>query len=332
MRKIRVVHHGVAHDHSPMTMECAKAHPDVFEIVGIVEPDEAMWQEYGSNEAYAGVPRMTEEELFARDDIDAVFVEGHELRSVSDAQKCIDHGLHVHLDKPGGVDLAAFERLLNSAEEKGLTLQMAYMYRWNPAMKYAIDAVKSGRLGTITAIDGTFSMLHDEKKRRWLGQFPGGMMFYIGCHVVDMIMLLNGMPTAVHAYNRSSGFENDGSMDNGFAVLDYPNGVCTVRANATEVNGYARRQLMIAGTNGSILIQPLECPTLVRETMYGDGPMNNKGSDQSRSVFPGYLIGRYDDMMLEFAACVRGEMKNPYTKEYELALQKVVMQTCGMDV
>lgn len=332
MRKIRVVHYGVAHDHSSFTMGCAKAHPDVFQIVGIVEPDEAMWEEFGAHPVYAGVPRMTEEELFSRKDIDAVFVEGHELRSVSDAQKCIDHGLHVHLDKPGGVDLDAFARLLSSAEERGLTLQMGYMYRWNPAMKYAMKAVKSGKLGTITAIDGTFSMLHDEKKRRWLGQFPGGMMFYIGCHVIDMILLLNGLPTAVHAYNRSSGFDNEGSMDNSFAVLDYPHGVCTVRSNATEVNGYARRQLMIAGTGGSILIQPLECPTLVRETLYGDGPMQNKGADQSQSVFPGYLTGRYDDMMLEFAACVRGEMKNPYSKEYELALQKVIMQSCGMEV
>ena len=304
MRKIRVVHHGVAHDHSGATMECAKAHPEVFEIVGIVEPDEAMWAEYGSHPAYADVPRMTEEELFSRKDIDAVFVEGHELRSVSDAQKCIDHGLHVHLDKPGGVDLAAFERLLTTAEEKNLTLQMGYMYRWNPAMKYAIDAVKSGKLGTVTAIDGTFSILHDENKRRWLRQFPGGMMFYIGCHVIDMILMLNGMPTAVHAYNRDSGFCNDGSMDNGFAVLDYPHGVCTARTNATEVNGYTRRQLMIAGTGGSILIQPLESPTLMRETLYGDGPMNNKCIDQSQGIFPGFLIGRYDDMLLEFAACV----------------------------
>ncbi|HIV26659.1 MAG TPA: gfo/Idh/MocA family oxidoreductase, partial [Candidatus Ornithocaccomicrobium faecavium] len=108
MKKLRVAHFGIAHDHSGVTMECARKYPDVYEVVGICEPDEAMRAEYGGDPAYVGVPWITEEELLSRDDIDAVFCEGHELRSVSDAQKCIDRGLHVHLDKPGGIDLLAF--------------------------------------------------------------------------------------------------------------------------------------------------------------------------------------------------------------------------------
>ncbi|HML49411.1 MAG TPA: Gfo/Idh/MocA family oxidoreductase, partial [Clostridia bacterium] len=258
---------------------------------------------------------------------DAVFCEGHELRSVSDAQKCIDRGMHVHLDKPGGTDIAAFEKLLRDADEKGLTLQMGYMYRYNPAMRYILKSVRDGKLGTITGIDGSFSIWHDAEKRRWLGQFPGGMMFYIGCHIIDMIMLINGVPLGVTPFNRSSDWDNDGSMDSSFAVMDYPHGICTIRTNATELNGYARRRLLVVGTKGSIEIQPLECPTLVRETML-ENAEGCKCVDASRSVFPGYLIGRYDGMMLEFAACARGEMRNPYSSEYELALQKVLLEAC----
>ena len=40
MKKLRVAHFGIAHDHSGVTMECARKYPDVYEIVGICEPDE----------------------------------------------------------------------------------------------------------------------------------------------------------------------------------------------------------------------------------------------------------------------------------------------------
>ena len=144
MRKIRVAHLGIAHDHSAVTMECARKYPDIFEVVGVCEPNEATRAQFGSEPAYKDIPWLTEEELFSIKDLDAVLCEGHELRSVSDAQKCIDHGLHVHLDKPGGTSLPAFEHLLRSADEKGLTVQMGYMYRWNPAFRYVYNAVKEG--------------------------------------------------------------------------------------------------------------------------------------------------------------------------------------------
>ena len=322
MKRIRTVHFGLAHDHSAVTLECARKYPDIFEVVGIVEPDEETRRIFGNQTAYRGLPYMTEEELFNRDDIDAVFCEGYELHSVSDAQKCVDHGLHVHLDKPGGIDLNAFGKLLGDADRKGLTLQMGYMYRYNPAMEYTLARVKNGDLGRITGIDGSFSICHNSTKRTWLGQFPGGMMFYIGCHSIDMILLLMGAPVNVTAFNRSSDWNNESSMDSSFAVLDYPHGVCSVRVNATEVNGQSRRHLLVCGTEGTIEIQPLENPTQLREVFAKDMKTN----------FSEYTPPRYDKMMLEFAACVRGEKQNPYTSEYELIVQKTVLQACGMEI
>ena len=327
MEKIRLAHFGIAHDHSIYAMECVRMYPEVFEIVGICEPDEAMRAEFGSHPIYDGIPWITEEELLSRDDIDAVLCEGHELRSVSDAQKCIDRGLHVHLDKPGGVDLEAFGKLLKSADEKGLTLHMGYMYRYNPAFKYVLESVKSGKIGQVTGIDASFSTQHNAEKRKWLKQFPGGMMFFLGCHSMDMIMLINGTPERAVAFNRSSGDDNDESLDSAFAVLDYPHGVCTIRANATEVNGFYDRNLKVVGTRGTIEIQPLENPTLVRETLFADGVANPQ-RDESHSIYPGHYIGRYDEMFMEFAACVRGEIKNPYTSEYEYELQRVLLEAC----
>ena len=329
MKKIRVAHFGIAHDHSIFVMEAIRKYADIFDLVGVCEPDEKTWKEFGGHGVYAGLKRLTEAELLSRKDIDAVFCEGHELRSVSDAQKCIDSGKHVHLDKPGGVDYGAFERLINSSEQKQMLLHMGYMYRYNPAMKYVLECVRSGKLGRITAVDAAFSIQHTPEKRRWLKQFPGGMMFFLGCHSIDMVMQLLGEPASVSAFHHSSGDENDDSMDSTLAILDYPDCAAVVRSNATEANGYYKRTLKVVGTTGSVEIQPLETPTLVREAMICDG-IEHPWHDYSYSVFPGYPNGRYDDMVLEFAACVRGEMTNPYRPEYELSLQRTLLKACGV--
>ena len=36
--------------------------------------------------------------------------------------------------------------------------------------------------------------------------------------------------------------------------------------------------------------------------------------------------------MLDFVAMVRGEKENPYTYEYELEVQKLVLAACGYDI
>lgn len=328
MKKVRVAHFGIAHDHSIFAMEVLRKYPEIFEIVGVCEPDEKTRETLGKHPNYDGLHWMTEQELLSREDLDAVLCEGHELRSVSDAQKCIDRGLPVHLDKPGGVDLAAFKTLLDSADKKGLPVHMGYMYRWNPAMRYVRDAVKNGELGTITGIDATFSIQYQPEKKRWLKQFPGGMMFFLGCHSLDMICQLMAEPTAVHAFNRSAQDEDDGALDSCLAVLDYPNGVATIRSSGVEANGYYERTLKVVGTKGTIKIQPLETPTLVRRSYIKDG-IEHPWHDYSISIFPGYPNGRYDDMLLEFAAIVRGEMKNPWSSDYEYMLQKTLLKACA---
>ena len=59
MKKIRVAHFGIAHDHSIFAMEVLRKYPEIFEIVGVCEPDEAMRAEFGGHENYAGLPWIT---------------------------------------------------------------------------------------------------------------------------------------------------------------------------------------------------------------------------------------------------------------------------------
>ena len=99
---------------------------------------------------------MSVDELLNIKGLDAVMVETDELSLVHFAQKCIDNDVHVHIDKPAGGNVEDFERLLCDAKRKNLIVQLAYMYRYNPAVQYCANAVKNGKLGEIFRVQAMY--------------------------------------------------------------------------------------------------------------------------------------------------------------------------------
>ena len=131
--------------------------------------------------------------------------------------------------------------------------------------------------------------------------------------------------------NNHSEFIMDKVIDNTFAVLKYPKFVATVRVKSTEVNGYGRRQLVVCGREGSVEIKPLENPI---KMTFSDRRMTgtNAYNDVKAEIPFQKPTGRYDVMLKDFAAYIRGEKENPYDHNYELQLQKMVLAACGFDI
>lgn len=331
MEKIKLGHIGTRHDHSRAKLEGAKKFPELFEIVGIVPESAEVAEKIKNDKVYGDVPVMTEEELFAVPGLDAVLCEGYELDSVAAAQRCIDHGLHVHLDKPGGEDIVAYEKLMRDAKRKNLVVQLGYMYRYNPAVLYLHDLIHDGRIGEITAIDAQMSTQHDLRVNRLLSGFKGGNMFWLGCHLIDLIYRVAGVPDEIIPMNNHSDFIMENVLDNTFAVLKYPKFVATVRVNSAEVNGFGRRQLVVCGRDGTVEIKPLENPI---KMTFSDRRMTgtNVYNDIKAEIPFQKPTGRYDVMMADFAAYILGEKENPYDHNYELQLQKMVLAACGFDI
>ena len=95
-------------------------------------------------------------------DAEAVVVEGRVYQNLDYAQQALEAGKHVLLEKPAGVDLKHLEHVQEIAVRKGLMLQMAYMWRYNPAIHEIIRLVKSGVLGDIFYYRG-----HIPKPKTW---------------------------------------------------------------------------------------------------------------------------------------------------------------------
>ena len=333
MKRIRIGHIGTLHDHSQGKLECLKAYPDIFKIIGIVPESDEQYNKIKDIGTYKDIPRMSEDELFEKG-VDAVIVESHEFELVNAAQRWIDRGIPVHMDKPAGDDIVKFEKLLSSAKIKK-TLQLAYMYRYNPEVIKILRLIKEGRLGEIYSVEAQMNCDHPAEKRQWLWQFKGGMMFYLGCHLIDLIVLLQAVPNEVIPLNTKTGIDGVDAEDFGMAILKYDNGVSFAKACSAEICGFARRQLVVCGSKGTVELKPFELfdenwQTYTESvTVFKDEQIDwTKTGEKKRSE----SFGRYDAMMLDFAKMVRGEKENPFSYEHELTSHKVILASCGFDI
>ena len=331
MKKIRLLHYGIGHDHSNQFMECIKHFPDVFELVGVCEPNEGMKKIFGHLPVYSDVRWLTEDEAFAMTDIDAVIVEAYDLDLVRYAQKCADKGWHIHMDKAAGTDICAFKKLLETVKEKGLVFQMGYMFRYNPFVKKAKEMQKRGELGEIYHIDAFMNTCFNEEKREWLSKLLGGDMLYLGCHMIDLVYSFWGVPKRIIPFNKATGRDGLYLTDNACAVLEYEKGVALVRASAVEINGFGRRQFVLCGEKATVEINPLEGPPRARICTIDKASTYHDQAEES--IATGFQNkDRYEEMMMDFASYVRGEKQNPFTLDYEYQLQKMILAACGEDV
>lgn len=330
MRKIKIAQIGInQYSHSLDILGSISKQTSLFEVVGYALPEnekERIPQKYEKLSAYK---ELTLDTILNDPEIEAVTIETDEIYLTKYALLAAKAGKHIHMEKPGGIALRDFEELIGIMKETGKVLHLGYMYRYNPYVIRLLEKVKSGELGQILSIDAQMSCRHGKHVRQWLQELPGGMMFYLGCHLVDLILQMQGMPKEIIPLNRCTDYNVEGANDFGMAVFVYENGVSTAKTSAMEVGGYARRQLVVSGTKGTIELKPFEMYTphnmiYTGRTSYWESAWNDLGEHSQTPLF-----NRYDGMMAGFASFVRGEKENPYTLDYELELYKTVLKACG---
>lgn len=342
MKKIKIAQIGAGHDHATAAITTLKLHNDIYEIVGyaVVPEDKENLERFayeGNKQCYDGVRQMTVDEILNYPELDAVCIETEDRALTKYAKMAAKAGLHIQMDKPGGIDGKEFDELIDIVKEKNLIFHTGYMYRYNPEVKKLKEDIKNGKLGKIYAVEAQMNCIHEIDKRNWLGNYPGGMLYYLGCHLVDLVYSICGMPEEIIPLSTSIGEDGVVAQDFGMAVFKYKNGVSFVKSTAVEYGGFERRQLVVCGTKGTVEIKPLEwlggelegvfspLKTVVRES-YSAG-WHDKGKCHDSEVY-----GRYDALYKAFASYVRGEKENPFDYEYERNLHKLVLKACGKEV
>ncbi len=323
MSKIKYGQIGVGHAHASKLSEYRKS-PD-FEVVGIVEPNPLLRQRAQELQTYKDLRWMTREELFNVPDLKAVGVETEVKDLLDNAEACVNAGFHVHIDKPAGESLPQFKRILDQAARKHLAVQMGYMYRYSPAVVMLREFLAKGYLGEPFEVHTVMSKVVDPASRRRLAAYPGGIMFELGCHILDLTQQVLGPPEQVTGFRQHASALDDPLVDNMLAVLAYPRAIATVKSSAMEVEGFARRHFVVCGTEGTFHIQPLDAPS-VRVALSKPRAKFAKGYQEIQ--FGDYP--RYRGDVADLARIIRGEKGADFSYEHDYQVQRSVLLASGL--
>lgn len=323
--RIKIGQIGVGHAHATkLTVYRQSAD---YEVVGIAEADPALRKRAETQAAFQGLPFLTQDRLLATPGLQAVLVETRVSELLRTAEACVAAGKHVHVDKPAGESLPQLQRLLAAAAKQKLLVQMGYMFRYNPAVVLLREFLKQGWLGEVFEVHAVMSKVVPAAERRRLADFRGGMMFELGCHVIDLVIGILGRPREVTPFVQHSSRLDDKLMDNMLAVLTYPRASATVRATALEVDGFERRHLVVCGTEGTFHIQPLDNPA-VRLTLLRPHGAYARGYQDVR--LPRYA--RYVDDAADMARIIRGDKTSDFPAEHDLAVQETLLRACQLPI
>ncbi len=345
MKKLNVIQIGIGHDHATSGFNSILKQDDIYNVLGFAVPEdevaacqladtryEERIKEYRDDRK---IPFYSVEDALNLPNLDAAIIETNEENLTKYAIMAAEKGLHVYMDKPGAYNFADFEKLVSILKAKKLAFAVGYMYRYNPMVREAIKKIEAGELGEVYCVEAHMDCEHKVEKRQWLGNFPGGMLFFLGCHLIDLIYRIQGEPDEVIPLSCPSKFDGvQTAEDYGMVAYKYPHGVSFAKSCAYEIGGFRRRQLVICGTKGSIEIKPFEILTderdmlytQMRETFPGEG-WNSAGKQSDSEYF-----NRFDDMMRDFYEVAIGKKENDYGYDYELGLYKLLLKSCGVEV
>lgn len=325
---VKLVMLGLSHSHSHGNAKAAGAEAGVT-LVGVHDPDTrlawrrcAEWSEF--------LPHLhifaDADEALGAEGVEGVVVDGRVRENLAFARLALEHGKHVLLEKPAGVDLAQFRRLHELAGERGLLIQMGYILRYNAGYETARRLVDARALGDIFFIRSRMSWevgSYDGQMPE-IADLPGGMLCELGCHGLDLIMGLLGKPMRAQAHVASHHDPAARHTDNALAVLEYERAFATIETCGMESGAFQNRTFEVYGTGGTLMVRPLEPPSVA---LHLEAPWEEFQAGWQTPPVP--ALPRHVRDLREFAACIRGEKAPDYPPEHDLAVQETLLGMCG---
>jgi D-xylose 1-dehydrogenase (NADP+, D-xylono-1,5-lactone-forming) len=107
--------------------------------------------------------------------------------------RAVEAGKHVLCEKPIALSVEDVDAIRAAAERSGRVVAEAFMYRHHPQTLKAVEMVRSGALGDLKLIRGSFAyMLSEETDVRMQPQLGGGSIWDVGCYPISFARTLVG--------------------------------------------------------------------------------------------------------------------------------------------
>jgi predicted dehydrogenase len=211
-----------------------------------------------------GIPRSygSYEELLADRDIEAVFIPLPNHLHAEWIRKCADAGKHVLCEKPLGLNAREAAESVAHAQKAGVLLMEAFMYRFHPQWRRALELVRIGEIGALRAVHTYFVYdLKDPNNIRNKLDAGGGALMDIGCYAVSVPRWLFGREPerVLGVIQRDDAFKTDIFSS---AILDFGEGRSLF---SVSTQAFPHQRVDIHGTGGHISVH-------VPFNMYPDAP------------------------------------------------------------
>ncbi len=228
----------------------------------------------------------------------------------------LECGKPVVCEKPFALNVAQATEMIEAANKNKVYLLEGMWTRFNPAVKQAIEWVRSGKIGRIITMNVDFSIfMSRDKLRVYDPKLGGGGLLDLGVYPIAFSqMMLGENPTEIKAV----GTINDTGVDSAVAVnLKYKDGAVARLFSSIEFTG--SREAIIYGTDGTIKIPCFWCSQQA-ELITAEGSQFAEGCKADEG-FQYEFDAACDDILA-------GKLENEFvTHEFTLGVMKILDET-----
>jgi predicted dehydrogenase len=232
-------------------------------LVGVVDAHVETAREVGAKHGVAAFASVAE--LLAAGIADAALVVTPHPLHLPAVEALLQAGLQVLCEKPLAETVSAADRMLSCARAANRVLGVMLQRRFEPVFEAALRFVREGGLGELRR---SHLVLPDFRTQRyyeanpwratWAGE-GGGVLVNQAPHLMDLFVLLGGMPVSVHGHTATCMHDIE-VEDRADARLVYANGAVGHLYASTNEPGL-HEQIELVATHGSLTYRrgQLEC-------------------------------------------------------------------------
>jgi predicted dehydrogenase len=200
---------------------------DGFEICSV-------WQRNSSQQkphAYKTVPQL--EDILNDKEVELVFVNTPNQTHYEFTRKAINAGKHVVVEKPFTVTSKEADELIMLAKAKNVLLTVYQNRRWDSGFLTLQKILQHKLLGKVVSVEMHYDRFRnyiDEKSWKENPQDGIGIVYNLGSHLLDQVIVLFGMPQWVDA--RIGIQRPGGKVDDYYDIrLEYDNLIVTLKSS-----------------------------------------------------------------------------------------------------
>ena len=210
----------------------------------------------------APIKRYTDyKKMIEENDIDLIGIATESGIHAEIALYCIDHGIHVIIEKPMAMSMKDADEIIQRSEEKKVKVCACHQNRFNVAIQRLRHAVEEGRFGKLS--HGSIHVRWNRNKgyydqAPWRGTWAqdGGALMNQCIHGIDLLRwMFRNEVEEVYGSTRQQFHDYLEAEDVGMAVVKFKNGaIATIEGTTNVYPQNLEETLYVFGEKGTVKI------------------------------------------------------------------------------